>query len=445
MPPQARFRPALPGWRAICGAALFLFAASGHAGAQEFYTLKGHGGPIKGIAAAGDGTILTASFDNTVGLWRNGAPTWLDGHDAAVNAVVYLGDGRVVSAGDDYSIRLWDSAAGTSRLLGRHAAKILQLAVSPDGKYVASASWDRTARVWPLKGDAPPVEMRGHGNIVNDVVFSGDGTQLITASGDGTLRVWNTATGAVERLLVEHGFGINAIELAPDDNWIAYGAVDGGTRVLSLPDGEVLGDFTLGHRPILALAQHAGTARIAVGDGQGYIMMVDTENWRVADDFQASTSGPVWALAFSPDGQNIHAGGLDNAMYSWPVNNMVKANQMAAGQRSYQTPPEEMSNGERQFQRKCSICHTLGPDSERRAGPTLYQVFGRPAGTIDGYSYSDTLKTSDIIWSETTIDLLFDHGPDDYIPGSKMPLQRITSAADRADLIAFLKTSTTPE
>ncbi len=52
------------------------------------------------------------------------------------------------------------------------------------------------------------------------------------------------------------------------------------------------------------------------------------------------------------------------------------------------------------------------------------------------------MPDADIIWSETTIDALFDEGPDHYIPGTKMPMQRITSPDDRADLIAFLRDNT---
>jgi len=61
---------------------------------------------------------------------------------------------------------------------------------------------------------------------------------------------------------------------------------------------------------------------------------------------------------------------------------------------------------------------------------------------LAGYKYSATLRNSDITWAEDTIDLLFDQGPDHYIPGSKMPMQVIASADDRADLIEFLKGAT---
>ncbi|WP_170569632.1 c-type cytochrome [Ruegeria atlantica] len=399
----------------------------------EFFTLKGHGGPIMGIATAPDGRIATASFDNSVGLWSDRRPEWLEGHQAAVNSVAFNGR-AIYSAGDDFTLRRWPGG----EVVGRHKGKIVGLATSKTR--VATASWDGTIGIWPEDGLPQQTLMVGSG--VNAVVFSPDGSTLYSAGMDGALRVWDVASGQETLRLIEHGFAINELVLNAKDNWIAYGAVDGVTRILDLSTGEER-DFTLGRRPILALTLSPDRRLLAVGDGEGYIMVIDTLEWRIAQDFRATLRGPVWALAFSVDGQNIHAGGIDEAMYSWPVVGLGEQEQMASDEPSFLKNPGEMSNGERQFTRKCSICHSLTPDSQRRAGPTLHGIFGRTAGTLPGYLYSDTLQDSDIVWNDKTINALFDEGPDHYIPGSKMPMQRITQAQDREDLIDFLRQVTT--
>ncbi len=415
-------------------AVLFLLAAP--AGAQDFFTLKGHGGPIMDIDVSKTGQIATASFDNAVGLWTGDTPKWLDGHEAAVNTVLFGKDDLVYSASDDFSVRIWNTQTGKVTRLEGHSGKVMDLAEAPDGGTILSASWDGTIGLWH---DNDQVFAKGHKGAVNDVEFAPDGQTFFSASADGTIREWDRWSGTEKRILVSHGFGVNRLVVNPVANWLAYGAVDGATRILDLETGEQIADFTLDRRPILALAFDPNGQQLAVGDGEGYIMVIDAAAWKIARDFRATQRGPIWALAFSPDGQNIHAGGIEDILYSWPVATMDAHGQMTNTARSFLEDPKTLGNGERQFKRKCSICHTLTEGSARKAGPSLYQVFGRKAGTVTDYSYSDTLTGSEIIWSAETINALFDEGPDHYIPGTKMPMQRIAKQQDRDDLIAYLR------
>ncbi len=449
---QAKRTPQNDMWRAL---ALILALATPAFG-QEFFTLKGHGGPVMDIAVAPSGQIATASFDNSIGIWTDGVPTWLEGHRAAVNTLIFASDTALISGGDDFQVLFWSLTAGIPRLLGTHQGKVTALAVSDSAHLVASSSWDGTVGLWPIGQNraellSPPPDLpkprllQGHSQGVNDVVFSRDGTRLYSASADGTLRQWDVQSGTETRVLVKNGFGINTLALNEDAGWIAYGAVDGVTRLIDLRTGDPIADFTLDRRPILAMAYHAPSHLLAVGDGEGFIMMIDTQTRQILRDFRATVRGPIWALAFAPDGLNIHAGGIDDTVYSFPIAAMDDAPRMATQQRSFLEKPATMSNGERQFKRKCSICHTTDAGSARRAGPSLHGLFGRRAGSVADYTYSSTLRDADIIWSDDTIDALFDLGPDHYIPDSKMPMQRITSAADRRDLINYLRDVTQRE
>jgi cytochrome c len=423
---------------------LALTMASAPATAAEFKLLVGHGGPVMGAAVSEDGsTALTASFDNSVGVWSllDDQVRWLDGHEAAVKSVIFLPDATAASSGDDFDIILWDLSSGEMRAkLEGHKGQVNALAVSSDGRFLASASWDGLVGLWDVSTGQLLYMMAGHESSVSDVAFSPDGELVFSASADGTIRNWDVETGSEHRLLIQHGFGVNTLLMG--DTWLAYGAVDGGTRVIDLNTDTELADLTLDRRPILSMAVSPDQSEVAVGDGEGFVMTVDTSTWRVTGDYKAAANGPVWALAYLADSTSLLAGGIDDTAYVWPAQNDLDAPIMATSKRTFLKDPSGMSNGERQFQRKCSICHSLADDDQRRAGPTLAGLFGRPAGAVEGYAYSETVANLGINWTAETIDQLFDLGPDHFIPGSKMPMQRITRPEDRSDLIEFLKDNT---
>ncbi len=420
--------------------------------------LTGHGGPVMDLAVGdvpGIGPVaLSASFDNSVGLWTlgnvaaenagvgplvPGTPRWLVGHKAAVKSVTPLGRGRAVSAGDDFALIIWDLTAGTPlhRLEG-HKGAVADVAVSPSATLVASAGWDGAIGLWRPDGTRAGW-LEGHGGAVNALVFADDDT-LLSASADGTLRVWSVAAAAETRVLARHGFAINQIAVDPAAGWAAYGAVDGGTRIVSLGDGAVIADLTAGRRPILALALSPDRAHLAIGDGEGHVMTVSTADWTTEADMKVAERGPIWALAFAGN-ETLIAGGIDDSATIIPRTGLA-APAIGTAERTFHRDPAMMDNGERQFQRKCSVCHTLTGDGGRKAGPTFAGLFGRRAGTVPGYPYSDMLAGSDIVWTGETLSALFDLGPEHYVPGSNMPMQRIVSDGDRTDLIEFLRTHT---
>ena len=139
-------------------------AAAWPASAQA--QLRGHGGPVRALAISPDGKeAISGSFDTSAIRWsltRNVAEQVMRFHDNAVNAVAWLKDGRIATAGADAHIAIWSPGKQQpDSMLDGHTGPIVGLAVSPDGKTLASASWDHTVRLWPLTGGTPRV-LQGH-------------------------------------------------------------------------------------------------------------------------------------------------------------------------------------------------------------------------------------------------------------------------------------------
>ncbi|MCR9270353.1 MAG: cytochrome c family protein [Hyphomonadaceae bacterium] len=93
-------------------------------------------------------------------------------------------------------------------------------------------------------------------------------------------------------------------------------------------------------------------------------------------------------------------------------------------------------NGRRVFT-QCMSCHAV-QEGRNMAGPSLYGIVGRPAGTIEGFRYSDANANSGIVWTEPTMFAYLER-PQQFIPGTIMAFPGIPRAQDRADVIAYLK------
>jgi cytochrome c len=92
--------------------------------------------------------------------------------------------------------------------------------------------------------------------------------------------------------------------------------------------------------------------------------------------------------------------------------------------------------GEKVFS-KCRICHVADAD-KNKLGPSLHHLFGRKAGTVEGFKYSEAMKNSGITWSEQTLDAYL-ADPKGYIKGNKMAFVGLKDEQDREDVIAYLK------
>ena len=278
--------------------------------------------------------------------------------------------------------------------------------------------------------------LEGHSQNVNAVAFTPDGRSLVSVGYDRELRIWPLAGGTPS--VVTLAAPLNAVAVAPDGE-IVTGGADGKLRFL-MSDGQESGELQALQTPIVALAISPDGVSVTVAGIGGVVAAIDRKARSTARTM-VDPGSPVWSVAFLPDNVTLLTGGADGKIRRWnartgePVGSSLQA-----------TPRDPLAayagdHGAEVF-RACVACHTLSEKDAQRAGPTLAGLYGRRIASLPGYRFSDALKGMDIIWTPETVSKLFEFGPNAYTPGTKMPEQRIGSAADRKALTDFLGRAT---
>ena len=92
--------------------------------------------------------------------------------------------------------------------------------------------------------------------------------------------------------------------------------------------------------------------------------------------------------------------------------------------------------GEKVF-RQCQACHVIDAE-QNRVGPNLVGIIGRPAGSVEGFKYSDAMANSGIVWDETTI-AEYLANPREYVDGNRMAFAGLRNEQQIADVIAYIQ------
>ncbi|MDR6678847.1 c-type cytochrome [Pseudomonas oryzihabitans] len=104
----------------------------------------------------------------------------------------------------------------------------------------------------------------------------------------------------------------------------------------------------------------------------------------------------------------------------------------------------DADNGRKLFLRRCHNCHSVGPNAQSGFGPQLNDLFGRQAGSLPGYSYSEAMRSAGFAWDRKALEA-FLRDPEQQVPGTKMRFWGIGDAEDLRDIADYLQTqNTTP-
>jgi RNA polymerase sigma factor (sigma-70 family) len=364
--------------------------------------LEGHSKAVEYLAFSPDGAVLAAaSWDKTIKLWNAGDGSelaTLEGHTLPVLALAFSPDGallasgsgkwyspnaagsagvitqRDIARGDETSkrqsgapgeVKLWDVKTRTQvAALEGHGDRVWSVAFSPDGKTLASASWDKTIKLWNVAtrredatlrlSQSPAVEpqpvvalagspdgrllavatednrVRVHeaadgavrfifelpGEAATCLAFSPDGLTLAGAGPDPLIRLWDMNTGKERRTLKGHTSWIYALAFSPDGRLLASGSYDKTIRLWDPASGTEEGRLT-GHRgAIRALAFSPDGKTLAGGGIEPVIRLWDVVSRKERGRLRGH-EGIVRALAFAPAGGVLASAGEDGAIVLW--------------------------------------------------------------------------------------------------------------------------------
>jgi len=326
----------------------------------------GHTNYVKCVAFSPDGrSFATGSDDSSVKLWKFNEESGLnrpsvvsalnaseptgggvrmegtmEGEPNDVEGVAFSPDGRIIAtASDDGTARLWDASNGSLikmlvsdpvyveefdelNISKSHSNFVESVSFSPDGRTLATGSDDGTIRLWDISKGSLTRTINAHLNDVEGVAFSLDGRIIATASDDGTVKQWNAASGAFIRALEgnsthEQSDHMEFVAFSPDGHTIAAVSEGGVARLWDAATGSLI-RIMEGNYTINIVAFSPDGSMIASGSDDGAARLWNASDRSLIRTLEASSTD-VESVAFSPDGRTLAAGADDGNVTQWDL------------------------------------------------------------------------------------------------------------------------------
>jgi WD40 repeat protein/uncharacterized caspase-like protein len=238
------------------------------------------------------------------------------GHTGSVSSVGFSPDGKYILTGSwDKTAILWDITGKEIQSFIGHSAEVTSVAFSPDGKMVLTGSRDYTAKLWDLKGHETQTFLSDRASVIECVTFSPDSKMVLTGSMDKTAHLTDLE-GNIIQTFSGHAGGIKSVAFSPDGNKVLTGSMDGTAKLWDLNGNE-----------IQTFSAHAGGIKSVAFSPDGNTILTGSWDktaklWNLNGREILTFSGHVdyiESVAFSPDGKNILTGSQDNTAKLWDL------------------------------------------------------------------------------------------------------------------------------
>jgi RNA polymerase sigma factor (sigma-70 family) len=265
-----------------------------------------HGSVVTGLAYSSDGKILvSSSWDHTVRVWEaaTGKELRTLTHQARLLSVAVSPDGKRVASGGP-GVSLWDVESGKQVKTLMPNVSVPAVAFSKDGKTLAFAS-DRSVLLYdPDSGGDMVRQFDGHTQPVTALAFSADSKVLASASSDETVRLWQVASGKELHRFEGHRGGVLAVALSPDGKLLASGGGDSSVRLWDTASGAELRQCQ-GHAGAVRTLSFSADGKTLVSGTAGGDRTIRLWNPATGKELRTLTGGMLASAVFSPDGKTL--------------------------------------------------------------------------------------------------------------------------------------------
>jgi WD40 repeat protein len=305
---------------AVFAAAAATARAEDHPPLKPARLIKGHTDYVAAVAFSADGKLLaTGGDDSSVRLWdvASGDRQALIQHTAKVEALAFSPDGKVVVAGDrGGEVNGWDVATKEKKFALKVAKNrpVSFLTFSPDGETLAAIVYDtKEVQLWSLSPAQVRATLKGHDGLVRAAAFSPDGKTVATASTDSSARIWDGASGKEKDALKAHDGPVESVVFSTDGSQLITGGADGTVRRWDIKTGNVIKPVFDGpsakYRDVIYVRPTPSGRVVSVTWGDAFDVWDPAQNKPLhhAKGFEGLIgSSGVWYydyLALSPDGK----------------------------------------------------------------------------------------------------------------------------------------------
>jgi len=308
--------------------------------------LRGHTAGIWGVAFSPDGQLVASSSPKETVLWRKDGISYrrLKRPSSRFSSVAISPDGKTIATvGIDRSVKLWSPNGTLLHSVKGHQGDIRRVAFSPDGNMLASSSSDRTVKLWRVDG-TEIATFRGHKAGTWGLAFSPDGSTLVSSSGDKTVKLWRLASvlnhkreldsklevkseDSLFKTLQGHNSVVIGVAFTPNGELIASVSEDRTAKLWSR-DGKLLHTFKGHDSGIWSVAFSPDSQTIATGSNDGMIKL-----WKSDGTFLTNLIGHsagVKGLAFAPDGKTLASASEDKTVILWNLEQSVELDKVVA-------------------------------------------------------------------------------------------------------------------